>query len=179
MWGLYGLLAVLLGAAAPYAQAQQKIGYVDSQYILEQMPEYETVQQKLDRLEQQWEQELQKMQEEVDKLFEEYQARELLYTEQERKRKREEIRQKEQELQTFRQNHFGPEGQLYQRQQQLMRPIQEKILAAIDEIARQESYDYVFDKSGDFLFLFAREQHNVSDLVLAELGIDTTSRDNR
>lgn len=172
---------ILLGGfvilSPDHVQAQQKIGYVDSQYILEQMPEYATVQQKLDRLEKQWEAELQKMQDEVDTMFQEYQARELLYTEEERKQKREQIMQKEQEIEQYRKNHFGPEGELYRRQEQLMRPIQERILQAIDEVARSEGYDYVFDKSGDFLFLFAREEHNVSERVLEELGIDTEERE--
>ena len=149
---------------------------MDSQYILEQMSEYEAVQQKLDRLEQQWESELEQMQEEVDTLFQEYQARELLYTEEERKQKREQIMQREEKIRQFRKTHFGPEGELYRRQEQLMRPIQERILQAIDEVARREGYDYVFDKSGDFLFLFAREEHNVSDAVLEELGVDLEER---
>lgn len=170
---------VLLGISAgigPPAQAQQQIGYVDSQYILEQMPEYATVQEKLDRLEKQWEGELQQMQQEVDTLFQEYQARELLYTEEERKRKRDQIMQREEKIRQYRKTHFGPEGELYQRQQQLMRPIQERILQAIDEVASTEGYDYIFDKSGDFLFLFAREEHNVSSRVLEELGIDMQER---
>jgi outer membrane protein len=156
--------------------AQQEIGYVDSQYILEQMPEYATVQEKLDRLEKQWEAELQKMQDEVDALFEEYQARELLYTEEERKEKRDQIRKREEQIRQFRQRHFGPEGELYRRQEQLMRPIQERILEAIDAVARTGGYDYIFDKSGDFLFLFARDEHEVSEQVLEELGIDTEDR---
>lgn len=170
------LLAGFITLPPDQASAQQKIGYVDSQYILEQMPEYATVQQKLDRLEKQWEAELQKMKEEVDTMFQEYQARELLYTEEERKRKREQIMRREQEIEQYRKNHFGPEGELFRRQEQLMRPIQERVLQAIDEVARNEGYDYVFDKSGDFLFLFARDEHNVNEQVLEELGIDTEQR---
>lgn len=173
---LCALIGSVLWAAPTQVHAQQKIGYVDSQYILEQMPEYATVQQKLDRLEQQWEQELKQMRQEIDKMFQEYQARELLYTEAERRRKREEIMREEEALRAFRRNHFGPEGELYRQQQQLMRPIQEKILEAIEEVAQREGYDYIFDKSGDFLFLFAREEHNISDLVLEELNVDAENR---
>lgn len=174
-WVFLGAAVAVVTVARP-AAAQQQIGYVDSQYILERMSEYKTVQQKLDRLEQQWEAEIEKMQQRVDTLFQEYQARELLYTEEERKQKREEIMRQEERIRQFRKNHFGPEGELYRRQEQLMRPLQERILQAIDEVARSGGYDYVFDKSGDFLFLFARDEHDVSQQVLEELGIDPEER---
>ena len=153
-------------------QAQQKIGYIDSEYILEKTPEYATVQQKIDRLAQDWEGELQKQQTALDDRFREYQARELLYTNEERQRKREEIVRAEDELERLRMRYFGPEGELFVQQEQSMRPIQERILAAIEEVAKSEGYDYIFDMSGDFLFVYTREQYNVSDKVLEELGID-------
>lgn len=161
-----------LGALVSPAHAQQKIGYIDSEYILNQTPEYANVQQKLDQLEQQWRQEIQKKQQQVQELRREFEARELLYTEEERKNKQEEIRTAEKEVEQLRQRYFGPEGQLYQRQQELMRPIQERVLTAVEEVATAEGYDYVFDKSGEFLFMFARDQYDLSDDVLRELGID-------
>ena len=102
----------------------------------------------------------------------EYQARELLYTGEERKRKREEIMAAEEEAERLRMRYFGPDGELFVQQENLMRPLQEKVLEAIETVAAQEGYDYIFDKSGDFLFLYAREQYNLSDRVLEELGID-------
>ena len=155
------------------ARAQQKVGYVDSQYILQQIPEYATIQQKVDRLAQDWQAELEAKQKAVDELFREYQARELLYTQEERQRKQEEIMREEEAVEQFRARHFGPEGELFKQQDQLMRPLQERILKAVQEVATGEGYDYVFDKSGDFLFLYAREQFNLSNRVLEELGIDT------
>jgi len=162
----------LWAAAAPAATAQQKIGYIDSEYILSQLPEYATVQQKLDRLEGQWRSEIEAARAEVDTLQEEFQARELLYTDQERARKREAIQQAKEQVQTLRQRYFGPDGELYTRQKELMRPIQERVLAAVEEVATGEGYDYVFDKSGDYLFMFARDQYDLSDAVLRELGIN-------
>ena len=165
--------ALLLGPflSAP-AQAQQKIGYIDSAYILEQMPEYATVQQKLDQAESEWEAEIEEQRQQLRELQDEYRARELLYTEEERKRKQQAIEDTRNQIATLRERYFGPDGELYSRQQTLMRPIQERILAATEEVATAEGYDYVFDKSGDFLFLFARNQYNLSDDVLRELGIN-------
>ena len=167
-----GLSLLLVFVAAPAAQAQQKVGYVDSEYILNKTPEYATVQQQLDRMAQEWQQEVEKRRKEVDELFREYQARELLYTSEERQRKRETIVEAEEDVERMRMQYFGPEGELFKQQENLMKPIQEKVLAAIEEIATQEGYDYVFDKGGDYLFMYAREQFNLSDQVLEELGID-------
>lgn len=153
------------------AWAQQEIGYVDTEYVLDQMPEYATVQQKLDKLEQQWRTEIQQKQQEVQKLEEEFQARELLYTDEERQQKRQAIQNARRKVEQLRQRYFGPEGELYSRQQELMRPLQERILEAAENVATAEGYDFVVDKKGEVLFLYAREEHDLSDQVLRELGI--------
>ena len=171
-----GLLGVLLAPAA--AQAQQQIGHIDSEYILNQMPEYATVQQKLDQLEQQWRSEIQAKKERVEELRQEFQARELLYTDEERARKQEAIAQAQQEVEQLRERYFGPDGELYSRQKQLMRPIQERVLAAVDEVSTTRGFDYVFDKSGDFVFMFARDEYDLSDPVLRELGINVEREGN-
>lgn len=175
LWSLLAAVALaLIGMPRP-ASAQQTIGYYDAQQVLEQMSEYESVQQKLDRLEARWEAELDTLEQERQQLVQEFRARELLYTDQERQRRQEQIRQLEQKIEAFRTEHFGPDGMLFQRQKQLMRPIQERVLEAVDAVAEREGYDYVFDKSGgDFMFHFARDQYNITQLVLEELGIDTS-----
>lgn len=162
LWGLFG-----------EARAQQRIGYVDSQSILEELPEYATVQQKLDQLEEEWRNEIQSQREKVQELKDEFQASELLYTEEERQKKRKAIEKAQRKVEQLRQRYFGPEGQLYKRQKELMRPIQERVLSATEEVATQEGYDYVFDKSEKVLFMYAREEHNLNDAVLRELGISS------
>lgn len=144
---------------------------MDTEYILNKMPEYATVQQKLDELEQKWRKEIQQKRAEAKKLEQEFEARELLYTEEERKRKRDAIEQARKAVEELRQEYFGPEGRLYSRQKDLMRPIQERILKATESVATSDGYDYVVDKKGNALFLYAREEHDLSDRVLRELGI--------
>lgn len=160
------------GLQASTAAAQHKIGYVDSEYILQQTPEFATVQQNLDRMAQEWEREITQKQGEVEGLFREYQARELLYTQEERQQRREAIVQTESEVEQLRMQYFGPDGELFRQQEQLLRPIQERILIAIEEVAKDEDYDYVLDKSGDVVFLYAPEDDDLSDKVLEELGIE-------
>jgi len=169
---LCAAIALLL-VSPSVAMAQQKIGYVDSDYILAELPEFATIQQNLDRMATDWEAELSTTRAEVDELFQQYKARELLYVAEERQRKREEIIQAEESLERDRMKYFGPEGELFTQQEQLMRPLQERILTAIEEVAAEEGFDYIFDKNGgEVLFLFARQEHNVSDRVLEKLGID-------
>ena len=140
------LLPLLLLLALP-AAAQQKIGYVDAERVLQQMPEYATVQQTLERQQTEWQSDLQRRRQEVDRLFRDYQARELLYTQDERQRRRDEIARAEQETDQLRNRYFGPEGELFTQQNALMKPLQERILAAVEAVAGRENYDYVFDLS--------------------------------
>ena len=164
------LLSALVGTAP--AHAQQKLGYVDSEYILQNMPEYATVQQQIDRMAQEWQEEVETSRTEVEELFREYQARELLYTNEERERKRDEIIRAEEDVEQLRSQYFGPEGRVFQEQERLVRPIQENVLEAIETVAERERYDYVFDKSGDYIFMYVQEQFDLSDDVLEELGVD-------
>jgi len=171
-------VSVFLAVAIMPAIAQHKIAYVDSERIYNRYPEFSTAQQSLDRTAQQWEQDLQERQNELDEMFEEYQSRELLYTAETRQQKQNEIIDAEEELERLRSQYFGPEGQLFQQQEQVLRPIQEKVLIAIEQVAEADNYDYVFDRNGDFVFLYTNQSLDITDLVLEELGIDVnqTSR---
>lgn len=175
--GVGAILFLVVSAGA--VSAQQRIGFIDSDYILEQVPEFATIQQNVDRQAQEWETEIEDAQKRVDEMFREYQARELLYTKEERQRKQEEIVQAEEEAERLRMRYFGPEGELFVQQDNLMRPLQEKLVKAIEEVATTDGYDYIFDKSGDFLFLYTREQYDLSDRVLEELGIEIESSRSR
>lgn len=169
----FGLAVVLFLMSSP-ALAQHKIAYIDSDRIYQNYPEFTTAQQSLDRLAQQWEQDLAERQAALNEMFEEYQARELLYTSESRQEKQNEIIAAEEELERMRMQYFGPEGQLFHQQEQILRPIQERVLTVIQEVAEGEGYDYVFDRNGDFVFLYANESLNITDLVLEELGVDIT-----
>lgn len=169
----FGLGVVLILMSSP-ALAQHKIAYIDSDKIYQNYPEFTTAQQSLDRLAQQWEQDLAERQAALDEMFKEYQARELLYTSESRQERQNEIIAAEEELERMRMQYFGPEGQLFHQQEQILRPIQERVLTVIQEVAEGEGYDYVFDRNGDFVFLYANESLNITDLVLEELGVDIT-----
>ena len=160
----------LLALAAP-AGAQQKVGFIDSEQVLPQMPEFQTAQQELDRLGSQWQAEVAALEREADAMADEFAAREILYTDDERRTQLGAIEAKRSERDALRTRYFGPEGELFREQQTRLRPAQERLLAAIDAVATDGEYDYVFDRSGDYLFLYTRPRHNLTELVKEELGI--------
>ena len=164
------LLLAVAALAAP-ARAQQRIGFVDSDQILTQMPEFQTAQQDLERTAAQWQAEIAALDAEAGELADEFAAREILYTDAERETQLAAIQAKRAERDNLRTRYFGPEGDLFREQQTRLRPAQERLLAAIEAVATDGEFDYVFDRSGDYLFLYTRPRHNLTELVKEQLGI--------
>ena len=162
------LVAVTLAAGA---SAQQKIGYVDSERILGQMPEFQSAQQEVDRLAGVWQAEVAALGREAEQMADEFAAREILFTDEERARQLEAVEAKRTERDNLRTRYFGPQGELFREQQTRLRPAQERLLAAVETVATDGEFDYVFDRAGDYLFLYTRPRHDLTDLVLDELGV--------
>lgn len=168
-------IALLALLAAPAAFAQ-KVGYVDSQTILPLLPEYQSARQEVDRLAAEWQGELGALEREIATAEGEFAARELLYTADEREQRLGEIEAQRTEMAQLRRRHFGPDGDLFREEQQRMRPVQERVLQAVETVAEEGGYDFVFDRGGDVVFLYARAALNLTDLVLEELGVDPERR---
>ncbi|WP_420457372.1 OmpH family outer membrane protein [Rubrivirga sp.] len=164
-------LALLAAVLAGPALAQQKIGYIDSADVLAQMPEFQSAQQELERLTQQWQAEVTALTAEADRMADQFAAREILYTDDERQAQQALIGDKRSERDALRSRYFGPQGELFREQQAKLRPAQERLLAAVEAVADDGEYDYVFDRSGDYVFLFTRSRYDLTPLVLEELGI--------
>ncbi|MEM0961739.1 MAG: OmpH family outer membrane protein [Bacteroidota bacterium] len=163
--------ALLAAVLSVPAVAQQKLGYIDSEQILGQMPEFQSAQQALDRQVQQWRAEVDALTAEAQQLTDEFTAREILFTDEERERRQQAIEAKRQERDALRTRYFGPQGELFREQQQQLRPAQERLLAAVENVAERDDYDYVFDRSGDYVFLYTQPRFDLTDAVLEELGI--------
>jgi outer membrane protein len=148
----------------------QNIVYVDSKYILENIPEFNTAQEELSKLSIEWEEELDLLKEEIARLYRKYQAEQYLLPEETKRNREEQIIQKEQEIKLITKQRFGPEGELYQKQDQLIRPIQDLIYKAIANFAEEGKYDIIFDKSSDLIMLFSNDELDKSDEVLKKLG---------
>lgn len=171
---------LLVSVLAHSAEAQnQRIGYIDSEYILQQIPEYEGVEQRLQQLSQNWRDEINELDQEISQLEEEFEAREILFTPEVRQERRQEIDNKKRERQRYVEQRFGPDGDYFRQQRELLRPIQRQIAEAVGVVAERDGFDFVLDRSGDYVFFYARRQWNISVDVLLEMGIQVDEEDIR
>ncbi len=163
------VLPILLMILAPIMKAQPKIGYVDSDAIMKQLPDYQDTQKKLDAIIKEWQEELSKMERDWKTKYDDYDKRKLILSEQKRVDTEKELVQMENQISKYRQDKFGVKGELFQKQEDLMKPLQNRIFTAIQEVAKDGDYDFIFDRSGNILFLYAKEQYDVTNLVLKKL----------
>lgn len=165
-------IVCLFLCAVTALSAQQKIGYIDSEFILSKIPEYNGIGERLNTISLQWKKEIEDFQKEIDELEKDFEAKSILLTEEVRSQRKKEIEVKKQKLDQFRNAKYGPSGEYFKRQQELIEPLQQRILEAVNKISIRDKYDYVFDRTGDYLFLFTSPQWNLSEDVLFELGIE-------
>lgn len=152
----------------------QKFCYVDSEYILNQLPEYKSAQNQLDELTKKWKEEIKQKMDEIEKLYNAYRAEQVLLPEDIRKKREDEIQKKEDELNKYKEEKFGKNGELFKKRQELVKPIQDKVFEAIQKMASEEAFDFVFDKSGEVTMLYVNAKYDRSDEVLDILGIDVS-----
>jgi len=165
---LCGMVFMLIMATNANAQ---RFAYVDSEYLLEQMPEYKAAQSELDVLAEQWTREIEEKKLELDRLYRALQAEQVLLSESMRKEREALIKQKEVELAELQRKKFGYEGELFQKQKQLIKPVQDKIYDAVQKYARDKGYDIIFDRAGEFTMLYANNKLDKSDEVLELMGV--------
>jgi outer membrane protein len=172
---------LFLGMTTVNAQQNQKIAYVDSDYILENIPEYGDAQEEINQLSKQWEKEITQLFQEAQEMDREYQAESVLLSEDQKRKKKEAITAKRQEAETLRMQYYGPEGELYTKRAELIQPIQEKVYNAINTLAQLKNYAFVFDKASGTTMLYCNEKNDISDDVLDEIGnvMQTVRREDR
>lgn len=162
-----GMLIVLCAAVlTTAASAQMKIGHINSETIMKTLPEAVDAQRTLDAFVTQWENELKKMQDEWKKKFEDYDRRKLILTDQARAEAERELRTLDQAITDYRNRKFGQNGELFQKQNDVMKPIQNKMFKVLEDVAKDEGYDYIFDRSGEILLLYANDKHDLTEKVL-------------
>lgn len=164
-------LFLMVAFSLPIGVQAQKFGFVDSEYILSQIPEYKSAQKQLDDLSGQWQKEYELKLAEVARLFREYQDEKPLLTEELRKKREDFISQKEKAAFDFQKEKFGPQGELFKKRAELVKPIQDRVFDAIQKVAKKNGWDFVFDKSGDMIMLYSNAKFDASEDVLEELGV--------
>jgi len=151
----------------------QKFGYIDTEFITSKMPEYKSVQQKIEQKSQAWMKEIDQKQEDLAKLERDLKLEEVLLTEDLKQQRQNQIKTKEQEVINFQNKIFGPEGELFKAKQAALKPILDEISKAVEKVVRAKRLDFVFDKASDGLALiYTNPVHDYSDYVIEELGIE-------
>jgi outer membrane protein len=162
------ILALLIASAGmTYAQ---KYAYVDSQYILNNIPEYKSAQSQLDNISVTWQKEIEAKYQEIDKMYKAFQAEQILLTEDMKKKREDEIISKEKEAKEMQKQRFGVDGDLFKKRQELVKPLQDKIYTAIKTMAEAGSYAVIFDKSSDLSMLYSNPKYDKSDEILNSMG---------
>ncbi len=168
--------AFIIASLASVSFAQRFV-YVDTDYILNNIPEYKQAQKKLDEIAEDWRAEIDLRYKEIDNLYKAFQAEQILMPEDVRIRKQQEIENKEKEVKEYQKQKFGYEGELFQKKQELIKPIQDKIYNEIQKMATEKTYDFVFDKSSGVNMLFASPKFDKSDDILRAMGyVPTTGK---
>lgn len=170
-------IAFSLSALSTQAQRSIRIGYIDMDYILENVPEYKEAQSQLDTKVTQWKAEMEKMTNEIDQMKKTLENERILLTQELIEEREEDIAYLQNELLEYQQARFGPGGDLIIQRSNLVEPIQDQVFNAVQEISKNRQYDFVFDKSAELVMLYANERHDISDQIL--LSINRASRRNQ
>jgi outer membrane protein len=148
----------------------QKFAYVDTEYILKNIPAYQAAQDQLDNQSVEWQKEIEAVYAQIDKMYKDYQAEKVLLTEDMRTKRENAIVEKEKEAKNIQKQYFGSEGDLYKKRQELIKPIQDDIFNAIKEISAEGGFAVIFDSSANMNMLYTDPKFDKSDEVLTKLG---------
>ena len=148
----------------------QKFGYIDTDYILGQMPEYKEAQTEIDQLSKSWHSEIQQMYKEIESMYNELQAEEVLLTSEMKGERRAEIKTREEEVNQYNSKVFGYEGLFFLKKKELMKPVMETVFEAAGKVSKAHRLQFMFDKAADMVMIYTDPTHDYTDYVLEELG---------
>jgi outer membrane protein len=161
---LFFVLSLRMASAQSYA-------YIDSDYILENVPEYAEAKERLDKMAERWTKEIEDRYATIKDLKSKYDREEVLLPKEEREKRKSEIQKLEQEAIDLQTQHFGSNGDYFQKRQELIKPIQDRVFTAMKKVAKREGYAFVFDKANQSNLLYAEKEFDISNEVLEEMGI--------
>ncbi|MGB0885632.1 MAG: OmpH family outer membrane protein [Chitinophagales bacterium] len=163
------ILALVLISAFNINANAQRFVYVDMEYILDNLPEYKKAQEKLDDVAEAWRAEIATKMEDVETSYKRFQSEQVLMNDKMKGDKIAEIEAKEKAVKEYQRDKFGPNGELFKKRQELIKPIQDKIYKQIEILAQEKSYDFILDKSSGIQMLYANEKYDKSAFILAAL----------
>jgi outer membrane protein len=149
----------------------QRYAVIDSKYILEKLPEYKEAQKKLNQFSEQWQQDVDLKQAEMDKMYKNYDAEQVMLSDELKKKREDELYNKEKELRDLQKKYFGFEGSLFNKRQELIKPIQDRVYNAVQKLAVEKQYDFILDKSEGITVIFADPKLDKSEDIIRNLGV--------
>lgn len=150
--------------------AAQKFGYIDTDYILAQMPEYNEAQAEIQQLSTSWQSEIQQMYREIESMYNELQAEEVLLTKEMKDERLADIQAKEEEVKKYNSSVFGYEGLFFLKKKELIKPVLERVFEATGKVSKAHRLQFMFDKAADMVMIYTDPIHDYTDYVLEELG---------
>ncbi|MDE6120173.1 MAG: OmpH family outer membrane protein [Muribaculaceae bacterium] len=164
------LLLIAMAIIGFAAASAQKFALVDMEYIFRNVPSYEMANEQLNQLSQRWQKEIEAVGQQAETMYQNYLSDKVFLTEEQVKKREEEIVAKEKAATELRYKYFGPEGELYQKRQSLLKPIQDDVYNAVKKVAEERGYQAVFDRASSSDIVFASPRIDISNEVLAKLG---------
>ena len=164
------ILAAIVFLSTVTISVAQKIGYVDTDYILGKIPEYKAAQAEMDKTSVEWQKEIEVKYGEIDKLYKIYHAEAVLLTEDMKKKRENEIINKEKEVKELQKSRFGVDGELFKKRMELVKPIQDKVYSAVKLVAEKSGLAFIFDKAGQISLLYANSKYDKSEDVVTLMG---------
>lgn len=165
------LFVCLLFFGTYFANAQS-YAFIDSDYILKNVPEYTEAKEKLDKIAERWTKEIEDRYAVVKTKKDNYQREEVLLPKEEKEKRKQEIEKLEKEAVELQTMHFGSNGDYFQKRQELIKPIQDRVFTSMKKLAKKEGYAFVFDKANQSNLIYADKEYDISDDVLEEMGIN-------
>ncbi len=148
----------------------QKVGCVDTKYILDHIPDYKTAQTKLEQISAEWQKEIEVKKASIDQMYKNYQADKILLSQEMRLKKEQEIEKAEKELHDLQEKYFGIDGELFKEREKLVKPIQDKVFNAVKQLAESKGYTLIIDKAGSTSVLYISSKNEHSNDILKQLG---------
>jgi outer membrane protein len=165
------LIVLAIGILGSAFAQNQKHAYIDSEYILGNIPEYKEAQRELDRLAANWQKEIEKQFASIDSMYKKYQVEAITLPENLKQKREDAIIKAEQDAKDLQKKRFGKDGDLFKKREELVKPIQDRVFNAIEALAKDKGYAFIFDTAGSMTIVYADPKFDLNDMVLQRLGI--------
>ncbi len=164
------VLFIFIVALTSGVSFAQKFAYIDSEYILNNIPAYKSAQDQIDKLSSEWQKEIDSKYADIDKMYKNFQTEKVLLTDEMKTKREDEIVKQEQDVKDLQKKYFGRDGMLFKKRQELVKPIQDEVYNAVKDMAMEQGFTIIFDTSTNTGIIYSNPKNDKSDEILQKLG---------